>query len=131
MGNLSFVSTSDSRNQITATSRDQFNHLPTETLPGFQHLKKNTSKLMKIVLRTLCSDTKTQEKPATWKNKKFHAHNKKKNIFKRSENAIIGGTTEPTSPSLGIKSSTQTGLVFVFNHLPTETLSGFQHLKKN
>jgi len=45
-------------------------------------------------------------------------HTTKKNIFKRSENAIIGGTTEPTSPpSLGIKSSTQTGLVFVFNHL--------------
>jgi hypothetical protein len=71
---------------------------------------------MKIVLRTLCSDTKTQEKPATWKNKNS-MHTTKKNIFKRSENAINGGTTEPTSPSLGIKSSTQTGLVFVFNHL--------------
>jgi len=37
---------------------------------------------MKIVLRTLCSDTKTQEKPATWKKKKFHAHNKKKHFQK-------------------------------------------------
>jgi len=49
--------------------------------------------------------------------KKIPCTQQKKNIFKRSENAIIGGTTEPTSPSLGIKSSTQTGLVFVFNHL--------------
>jgi hypothetical protein len=38
---------------------------------------------MKIVLRTLCSDTKTQEKPATWKNKKFHAHNNKKKTFSK------------------------------------------------
>jgi len=45
---------------------------------------------MKIVLRTLCSDTKTQEKPATWKKKKFHAHNKKKTFSKDLKTQLLG-----------------------------------------
>jgi len=43
---------------------------------------------MKIVLRTLCSDTKTQEKPATWK--KNSMHTTKKTFSKDLKTQLLG-----------------------------------------
>jgi len=44
---------------------------------------------MKIVLRTLCSDTKTQEKPATWKIK-IPCTQQKKTFSKDLKTQLLG-----------------------------------------
>jgi len=62
------------------------------------------------VLGTLCSEAKTQEQPATWKNR-FHAH-KKKPFSKDLKTQLLGEQNQHATTSLGIKSTKQTGLVF-------------------
>jgi len=63
------------------------------------------------VLGTLCSEAKTQEQPATWKNR-FHAH--KKNPFSKDlKTQLLGEQNQHATTSLGNKKH-ETGLIFEF-----------------
>jgi len=63
------------------------------------------------VLGTLCSEAKTQEQPATWKNKQIPCA--QKNPFSKDlKTQLLGEQNQHATTSLGIKSTKQTGLVF-------------------